>query len=355
MRDLPAPPGFRAWKLALWNEIANVTGDPENGFKWIQEVEKTGMTFETLGHSGMFPTVDAKLAAALSVAVHGEFARQIHILQEKWGNKGMLLKGRQILWHVHRHYKASEVDGQLLEYDDLLAVRLHQDDLRRFLNDWEMTMSGMKRVPDDDLLETLFRRELKKFSGFRENMAHYERLQVGDPDRSYTYLYALARRHIENRRREAVREALTKTLGTPAYPAASSAGGDSSRENPQRQVGECQSWIMYGKCIHGKDCPLAHDRDRRGRSPTTKPRYKSLSRSPSPRSRNSIRSERGRSPRKPERKSITPPPRPYQSSSPSNRIRRPSPSPRGDRKIYTLQERKGNGLCVLFQKGNSRF
>ena len=71
MRDLPSVPAFRAWKLALWNEITNVTGDPENGFKWIQEVEKPGMTFETLGHSGMFPTVVAKLAAPLSAAVHG--------------------------------------------------------------------------------------------------------------------------------------------------------------------------------------------------------------------------------------------------------------------------------------------
>ena len=101
-------------------------------------VERPGVTLEALNNSGEIPTLDAKLAAALSKASRGEFARRINITKEEYATKGMLLKGRQILWLVYQHYKTSEVEGEMLEMQDLLAVRMVSEDLRKFLNDWEI-------------------------------------------------------------------------------------------------------------------------------------------------------------------------------------------------------------------------
>ena len=85
----------------------------------------------------------------------------------------------------------------MLDLQDLMAVRLVNDDLRKFLNDWEMTLTGMRTVPDDKLLETLFIRELRKFTGFKAHMAHFDWLPFGHCEKSYENMLSLVRRHLE--------------------------------------------------------------------------------------------------------------------------------------------------------------
>ncbi len=118
----------------------------------------------------------------------GEFARQVYILVEESAAKGLFLKARQILLLFYQHCKIREVDGQMLDFQDLLAVHMVGDELRRFTSDWEMTLTGMRELPELDVLEALFRRQIAKHPGFREHMAHYERLPVGHEDRCYQYI-----------------------------------------------------------------------------------------------------------------------------------------------------------------------
>ena len=73
----------------------------------------------------------------------------------------------------------------MLDFQDLLAVHMVGDELRRLINDWEMILTGMRKLSDGDVLEILFRRQIAKHSGLREHMAHYERLPVGHEDRCY--------------------------------------------------------------------------------------------------------------------------------------------------------------------------
>ena len=127
---MPNAAGFRAWKLQLCNEVTGASGNPEEAFKWLKKVEKEGITIEKLASSGRFPSLDAKLAAALSRTLTGDLAQQVNLLKERyaWANK--FLKGRQILWQIYKHFKISEADGALLDLQDLFAVTLHGDQLR---------------------------------------------------------------------------------------------------------------------------------------------------------------------------------------------------------------------------------
>ena len=83
IKTMPKVADFRAWKLALRDEVAGASGDPQRGFAWIMEVEREGTTLQVLEQSGYFPTLDAKLAAALSKAIHGEFARRVNVMKEE--------------------------------------------------------------------------------------------------------------------------------------------------------------------------------------------------------------------------------------------------------------------------------
>ena len=80
---MPTIATFRSWKIALRNEVACASGDPDNGFKWITEVERQGANLAHLYESTPFRSLDAKIAASLTKIITGELARQIYILTEE--------------------------------------------------------------------------------------------------------------------------------------------------------------------------------------------------------------------------------------------------------------------------------
>ena len=48
-----------------------------------------------------------------------------------------MMTGRQILLMIYDHYRVTEVDNNILDLEDLIAVKMVGDDLRRFYDDWE--------------------------------------------------------------------------------------------------------------------------------------------------------------------------------------------------------------------------
>ena len=97
--------------------------------------------------------------------MEGGVGRQIKLVKKKLqdeAGKPLLLKGRQILWLIYQHYRTTEAEGQMLDLQDLMAVRLQHDDARKFLNDWEMTLQGMREAPTESVLETFFKKEKKR-------------------------------------------------------------------------------------------------------------------------------------------------------------------------------------------------
>ena len=80
---IPTATGFRAWKLALRDEISGASGAPDQAFSWIMKVEREGITVEELGDSEAFPSLDAKLAAALSRTIQGDLAQQVNLVKER--------------------------------------------------------------------------------------------------------------------------------------------------------------------------------------------------------------------------------------------------------------------------------
>ena len=76
--------------------------------------------------------------------------------------QGIFMKGRQALKMVYDHYKISETECSLLEFQDLLKVTMKNDNLRGFHADWEHVLNGMNPMPADTVLETLFRIQIYK-------------------------------------------------------------------------------------------------------------------------------------------------------------------------------------------------
>ena len=91
------------------------------------------------------------------------------------------------------------------------------------------------------------------------------------------YSLNLAKRYLEARRRNQLRDEASRNVGKAAYVA----------EEVPRKKGDCYQWLKHGKCASGKDCPFLHDRDMAGKgrdSPTGSRRGSPRQNSPGSRS-----------------------------------------------------------------------
>ena len=71
-----------------------------------------------------------------------------------------MLSGRQIPWMIYNDFKITVEDQAPLDFEDLVNVKLHADNLFAFMNDWETCLSGFKQIPETNIMESLFRKQL---------------------------------------------------------------------------------------------------------------------------------------------------------------------------------------------------
>ena len=74
-------------------------------------------------------------------------------------------------------------EGQMLDFQDLLAVCMIGEELRKFMNEWGVALAGMRESPEDDVLETLIWHRVRRHSGLRVPLARYERLPAGHAEK----------------------------------------------------------------------------------------------------------------------------------------------------------------------------
>ena len=105
---------------------------------------------------------------------------------------GKMLTGRQIAWKIYQHFKVTDLETSVMEFTDLCNLRLRGDNLRGFNTAWDDTLLGMKRIPDEDYLESLYRAQIKESSQFRTIFTQLENDHfLNKVPRSYTNLNKL--------------------------------------------------------------------------------------------------------------------------------------------------------------------
>ena len=115
---------------------------------------------------------------------------------------------------------------------------------------------------------TLFRLQIAKSTAMRDTMTHYNRLDMGHPDRTYDFLISSVRRHLELQRRTQTRQELQNHLsgGQQAGGAMVGRGANKGRGNPSKSPkgervppGHCRDWVKKGTCARGDSCPYIHE------------------------------------------------------------------------------------------------
>ena len=218
---------------------------------------------EELKEPGAFLTLDAKLLSALTNIIQGDLARQLDTFKEIEAQKGNPVRGRQVLLLVHEHLSTNIKHGATYAMEDLLNVKLVNDNLTSFMRSWEGVLAGMNaKTPDDSMLQALFYNQLKKSRQMQHHLNVYLSASEESADHTYTYLIESVRQYLSRARLERNRERVARQNGgRPAAPAA---------ESQRVPKGFCIAFVKYGSCQRD-NCTYKHEQpssNARGRTPS---------------------------------------------------------------------------------------
>ena len=262
---MPRVDQFPKWWQHLTETVSSCSAYPEEAFRWICSV-KEARYMEQLETSTPFHTLDAKLGVALTkIAGNGPIGRRLEIQKEisfKHGHQ--LLKGRQIAWIIWQHFVVAEPDGQQIEIGELLSIKLRNNDLRSFIDDWETLLTRMTDVPDEYFLEALLKAQLETYGPLRETLALYrnEYLQSGR-SKSYRRLMSMVKVYLQDQLREKNKKEMAH--GRQRSASASATKGKSEKDKPNKSSSTksskdvCRTFEKNGSCNKGDKCPYKHD------------------------------------------------------------------------------------------------
>ena len=93
---------------------------------------------------------------------------------------------------IYRWCRTAEAAGALYDIADLLAVKSEhkrkQIALSTFLQNWESTIAGMTKPPDEECREPLFLSQVKHYNQIEHDLAVYYRAVPGEANRSFDCL-----------------------------------------------------------------------------------------------------------------------------------------------------------------------
>ena len=69
---------------------------------------------------------------------------------------------------IYNHCRAAEVDNNILDLEDLIAITRVSDDMRRFYDEWEMTLTGIRNMPDEEWLDMFSRARSRDTPGSKK-------------------------------------------------------------------------------------------------------------------------------------------------------------------------------------------
>jgi hypothetical protein len=197
-------------------EVAKASGEPEERYAWISRVETIDDP-EELQESEGRQLLDAKVAAGFAKILHGELAKQIQLLEEKAESGKKLLKGRQISWYIKDHFRINADQGAVLDFSDLISVKMQSQYIKRFLHDWESVLLVINKIPNTKILESLLSSQLEKADSLK-NLLELYRQDVTQHGQSKDYgrLLQMVKCHLEERRRKKTGMNAAKAVGKGA-------------------------------------------------------------------------------------------------------------------------------------------
>ena len=163
----------------MFSVLVSASGRTDSkALKWAREVEADGKSIEDFRDSGRrFARLDRKLATSLMSLASGELGRRMTQASDDALKEGRVVRGRELLFTTVRYFSTGCHAEIVFTLMDLQRVTLKGDNIEAFQSAWTEVLGSLKREPDVEVLEHIYKEQVLKFK----------------PPGGYSALYALGR------------------------------------------------------------------------------------------------------------------------------------------------------------------
>ena len=269
---LPHIKDLRFWKIKSYKKIAAASGRGALGMQWAKKAEEVSSIEDLASDGPGMENFSAIIASALLSLISGELKRKVTMMEEKLMAEGQLLNGRQLLFLVFQEYKRNPVEVGMTEFRDLQNLRLKGENLRAFIDEWDMCLDGMVTQPTPAVKETLFEDQIRQCRHFETTFELYVTKCTHDGlERGYATLREWVLAYLERRKQQRITDQASRQNGNAhssvqpnkSSPLTSGANQSSPlKSGANRQPGDCWQMRDNGKCSRGAKCPFAASHER---------------------------------------------------------------------------------------------
>ena len=231
---------FRHWRLRFFKQVAAESGRGETALAWIKQIEIVSSIEELVETDPNWINFSTKVASGFMKIIRGDFLRRITLLEKKYMAIGKTLNGRQIAFLVWDKFRRDSSEVGLTEFFDLREVRLANDDLTRFMRDWDEVMFGLLNEQDPKYLLSLFDEQVKRCSHFKQVYQGYQtECRHRGLEHSYENLRIWVQAHIDGRQQEKLRAQLTGGASNRS----ASVTNSGNKKPPKSGKGPCYQFL----------------------------------------------------------------------------------------------------------------
>ena len=207
--------------------------------------------------------LDARIASALNKIIQNSyFKKKVSLEEQKAQKEDRFFRGRQITHMIYDNFRVTDSHDIVLDHADLLTINLRNDDIQELDTIWDEMLLSMRKVPTDDLLESLYKLRIRESDQVKAVLELYD-LEIHQkklgPD--YHRLKTMVKRSIDQKLRLRNFDVRNEWIETGAV--------DTNRRGQsgvERGPGECFQWKAKGQCSRGESYSFRDDENKRAKS-----------------------------------------------------------------------------------------
>ena len=106
--------------------------------------------------------LDARIVSALNKIIQNScFKKKVSLEEPKVQKEDRFLRGRQIAYMIYDCFVVTAAHDTVLDDADLLTITLRNDDVQEFDTRWDEIPLSMRKIPPDDVLESLYKLRIR--------------------------------------------------------------------------------------------------------------------------------------------------------------------------------------------------
>lgn len=107
-----------------------------------------------------------------------------------------MMQGRQLAWLIRDHFRTSATQEELMKARDLLRLKLKNDNIEVYLNQFDTGLLAQRKRPEDDLLEGVLFEQMGTGVQMKDTVGYYK--MIHRQDKSIPKSYSKPRQMVDN-------------------------------------------------------------------------------------------------------------------------------------------------------------